>query len=582
MTDMMSDREFAAMPMPSGQNPGPVRHPHPQPRLSPPKQDTVGDTTHVHTGEGIFAELDPFTYPPGTNLLPTVYTNIFDSAGHEVINTLPSTPTRPYNLHGAEPEISTIPADSPGDDLDGILNRLPELLTGESAREYWGRFGDRAHPDDIGAVLPADRINAGDVREALTRAIDILQGDPVPGRAYSGFPLLHYRGPDKIRKVQPIRDDRGRIIGGNVDVHQVWYGGHIESDTSYLDLTELTGPDGAFLDVGWTVTYTVDVLNRGRDDFSPMTMYFDSPGMHSPLAPPVPNGVPPAPNVAMDQTFHPMTEGSRTVFVIKMAPPRYYNLTYTWGWRLHPPRVQVMENASKKFPPHDMPGMPSKPLPRYEIDVFGNKTPEQAIDMISDLAPAKRMWTAFRAARQALDTPDAPDYEKVLRQTTHALSAFRDWRDRNHLPSGLKPDPDADLTLLYVNNTIYGQFTDGGWNDFPKWRTRGAAYRVTLLNGDYFEHGYLNVDFGGGRGWENQFKPTVKYGGTGSQFSFGRFYWDMNMAQPIILPPAGRQDGITTPSRHKVEFIMNFEPSRRLRFYQFDPLHHDVAIYSLH
>ncbi len=26
----------------------------------------------------------------------------------------------------------------------------------------------------------------------------------------------------------------------------------------------------------------------------------------------------------------------------------------------------------------------------------------------------------------------------------------------------------------------------------------------------------------------------------------------------------------------------NFDPSRRLRFYQFDPLHHDVAIFSVH
>jgi hypothetical protein len=31
-----------------------------------------------------------------------------------------------------------------------------------------------------------------------------------------------------------------------------------------------------------------------------------------------------------------------------------------------------------------------------------------------------------------------------------------------------------------------------------------------------------------------------------------------------------------------VHFKYNFEPSRRLRIYQFDPLHHDVAIFSIH
>ncbi|VAW53819.1 hypothetical protein MNBD_GAMMA07-88, partial [hydrothermal vent metagenome] len=36
------------------------------------------------------------------------------------------------------------------------------------------------------------------------------------------------------------------------------------------------------------------------------------------------------------------------------------------------------------------------------------------------------------------------------------------------------------------------------------------------------------------------------------------------------------------PGLHKVEIQYNFEPSRRLKIYQFDPLHHDVAIYSLH
>jgi hypothetical protein len=34
---------------------------------------------------------------------------------------------------------------------------------------------------------------------------------------------------------------------------------------------------------------------------------------------------------------------------VKMAPGKYYNLTYTWGWRIHPPRVQVSENALKSL-----------------------------------------------------------------------------------------------------------------------------------------------------------------------------------------------------------------------------------------
>jgi len=36
------------------------------------------------------------------------------------------------------------------------------------------------------------------------------------------------------------------------------------------------------------------------------------------------------------------------------------------------------------------------------------------------------------------------------------------------------------------------------------------------------------------------------------------------------------------PSVLKVQITFNYEPSRRLRFYQFDPIHHDVAILSIH
>ena len=68
-------------------------HPHPQPRPAP-AQVTVTQqggisVAQVDTGKGCFAEEDPFLHPPGTNFLPTIYTNAFDGSGHEMPNTLP-------------------------------------------------------------------------------------------------------------------------------------------------------------------------------------------------------------------------------------------------------------------------------------------------------------------------------------------------------------------------------------------------------------------------------------------------------------------------------------------------------------
>ncbi|MGI8625024.1 MAG: hypothetical protein ACR2J5_00400 [Geodermatophilaceae bacterium] len=553
----------------------------------------------METAEGIFAELDPFRFPPGTNLLPTVYTDVFDSLGHEVPNTLPCTPRDPYHLHDGDPVVTEIDPTSPTDDLRLVFNRVVELVSGRDAHGYWADYGDCTQPDAVGQPLPADQVDEAEVARQLRLGIDILEGNPVAGRAYSGFPLLHYKGPRKVKTVRPTQDGLGKIIGGNVDVHQVWYDSHIESDTAFLDLSRLKDSSGKFIDVPWTVTYTIDVLSRGNDDFSPMTMYFDDPacqppkpadapgqeGGHQPLAQAAaPAPAPPLPNVAMDQTFLPMKEGTRTVVAVKMAPPKYFNLTYSWGWRQHPPRAQVMENAGKKFPPQPPAGQPPKFLPDYEKEVFGGKSTVDAIAMISDLSPAKRMWTALRGALEAVvvvggGTADLP---QCLKSVNAAWCSLLEWRDRNHLPTGVDVDHETDLTLLYVNNTIYGQLSDGGWIDFPQWRTRPTTLKVTLLNGDYFTHGYMNVDFGGLRGWENQFKSSVKIAGTGATFTFGRFYWSMNMAMPVILEPATRDNGTTRLSRHKVHITYNFEPSRRLRCYQFDPLHHDVAIYSLH
>jgi hypothetical protein len=529
--------------------------PHPQPRPKPSTltltQDGGITVAKITTSSGCFPESDPFRNPPGTNFLASVYTNVFDGNGKEMLNTLPSTPMTPYNLHDGEPVVSKIDPTSPTDDLVEIFDDV-QSMAGKA------KNGASVSNADVTAIA-----------KNVQRGIDILEGNPVPDRLYSGLSLLHFMGPEKVKKVTPVLDSNGKVIGGNVTIHQVWFDTHIESDTAFLD------PSGV-PEVPWTITYVVDVLSRGNDDFSPFVMYYDDPALSKPN--------PPLPHVAMDQTFFNMEEGTRTVFKIKMAPGKYYNLTYTWGWRAHPPRVQVTENANKRVPPNPQ----GKTLVEWESSVFGehpSANKEQAIAHIGDLAPAKRMWAAFRAAKAALSRKD---YRGVADRIEDARAAFRNWRDRTKLPAGVSVDRQSDLTLFYVNNTIYGEFADGGRMDFPKWTLRGTTLKVTLYNGDYFEHGYQNVDFGGARGWENLFKSSVKTGGSGCWFTFGRVHWWMNIpmigpdGQPfmVMIPPADKQSN--TPGKYKVEITYNYEPSRRLRFYQFDPIHHDVAIFSVH
>lgn len=559
----------------------------------------------------IFPPSNVLTEVPGSNFLPTVYENYRTPEGVELPNTLPSTPDGAYNLHDGPVMVRSIRRDSPNSDL----------LVQIEAIERFFRSGE---------------VRRNELRRIYVQnAIDILEGNKLhrqtlPNRAYEGMPLLHYNGPLKRKVVQPIYDPKTKkVIGGNVDVNLIYFGENIESDTSMID-------PSLVLEVPFTITYHVNILKNGIDDFSPFVMYFDNTNQSTPL--PVRAS---SAGIAMDTSFFPMlAEGTRYTVKIKQSLGKYWSLAYQWGWRIHPPRVQVVENSTKIFPVNAF-GQPGRTtLYEMESQVFGvnprknQAAKEKAIGMIGDLAPAKRMWNLLRELKVMLkdrnyDADVAAPLVEDLRVT------YLELLTRRRLPRGAVADPDANLTMLYVNNTIYGEAPANvsgngsglGAEAFKgvmeytlvDWNTRGFEYNVKLLNGDKFPHMYVNVDFGGTRGWENQYQftdPTtvideetgetifpMDRGGTdehleaiprspdinsslqlgsGCFFTFGRVHYWLNAGPPVgaftmVMPAQGEQLGSLD-----VAIKLNHEPSIRLRMYQFDPFHHDVAVFSLH
>lgn len=597
-----------------------------------------GTITYIATPEGQHNPQDPFANPPGSNFLMTVYENLRDYSNREMPNTLPSTPDNPYNLHDGPVLTASIDPTSPDDDLDRIIRAIEK-----EARE---------DEDDV-------------AEDQVKFALDILEGNKID-RAYSGLGMLHYAGLRKIAKVIPLHDDDGHLIGGNVDVNMYYWGQHIESDAMFIDPSEVQ-------EVPWTITYHVHILHRGMEDFSPMVSHVNK------LVDPVSGNEITGPfHANMDQTFFPMlNEGTVYTVKIKQTKGKYLNLIYHWGWRIHPPRVQAIENALKRV------GADGWSLPQWEKSAFCEggafdpdcdpvENPEDrayAIAQIGDLSPAKRMWNLFRSLREndaSSDNEDdassdrGRDREKgqLKRIAVELRQAYLDWMDRTKLPTGVEADPDSTLTILFVNNTIYanrqglqGQGSGQGPASYKgisngsaqDWNIRPYNFKVTVYNGDRFRHFYRNVDFGGSRGWENQFQftdPTtlvaphpaippghdaaqppfsnsenivagdenvfpINRGGTeeflqptprnlddpvkgtpqlgsGCFFTFGRNYLWPNAGGLSGLIPIAPVSENGKPGRHKVDITYNYEPSRRLRLYQFDPLHHGVAIYSLH
>ncbi|GIX17909.1 MAG: hypothetical protein KatS3mg119_2095 [Rhodothalassiaceae bacterium] len=591
--------------------------------------------------------LFPQSYPFGedatnpSNLLPTIYGNQEDSAGNEIPNTLPSTPEDPYNLH-PDPVVTDLEdlglsEHGPEDDLAIIIKRLKEAVSPIirlKTRKMFFRGGvgvpadprrgvEERFPPEAGTLPdPVNQIDLADVQ----MAIDILEGNPLPDRAYSGIPVLNY-----VAGVQVQHADENNVF----HIHQVWTRRNIMSDTAYICPGPLpTGPcAGArdVRDVPFKIRYTIDVTERGHEDFAPMIMYFDDPNLRGGAA---------VPNVSFDGTFFPMEEGKRYVFELDHAPGRFYNLTYHWGWRIHPTRIQAVENGLKTVGP--------KNIIEWETETFGpdprgsEENKLAAISMIGDYAPAKRMWKAFRALRDMNGRGPRPVLRALVREIEEA---FDDWKDRNKLPRGFQPAEGYDETFVYLNNQIYADIPgipsnfQQTWDEF---QTRGATLEVKLFNGDYFPHGYINIDFGGARGWENIFHNTIPLGGQGPWFTFGRHNWIPNIFPPVLVPAAerpeddsifaliaqghyrpggkgkGRRLGLpsvygqhakrvawkakggilpvfdefaeqtvesTTPDGiGELEVVITFrhDPPQRLRIYQFDPMHHNVAIWSVH
>src|ERR671917_180231 len=78
---------------------------------------------------------------------------------------------------------------------------------------------------------------------ARAEALAILEGTPLPGRVYSGIPLLNWNAPAKVRTVP---------AGGTVEVREVRFPGHALSDSWLLEFADPSQP--------YTIRYRVSEL----------------------------------------------------------------------------------------------------------------------------------------------------------------------------------------------------------------------------------------------------------------------------------------------------------------------------------
>lgn len=357
--------------------------------------------------------------------------------------------------------------------------------------------------DDMADALQALSDAAGNsngaaMHSAAEELMAILTGT-TQGRIYDGFAMLNYnRGafaPDhvpgeyKMKELQdsgltaPGIDGQPRKIW-EVTVNMLWYDGQFDSDTFLLRIPVEADPFD-------TLRVHYRIYSLETEDFAPTTVLLD----HR-LA-----GSVQFPFKGLDSVWERVSNDTLTEITVDHPPLRMVRGIYTWGWRVHPPRIQFLQPVYEMVNAH---------TGKVELEPQGRsftfRNRQLSIDTISDAAPEKKMYIAAQAALNG--EPASVVSAMLSNPGTDPRGTWQDWADlaenQRQLPpeawdmlagEGVTPGNFGPYRFVsvYMNGEMYGDGPDNsriaGWQ-------QGDRFQVKLINLDQYTHYFRNVDFG--------------------------------------------------------------------------------------
>ncbi len=420
-----------------------------------------------------------------------------------------------------------------GDNDPGILEPCLTVTTGQTVRiphtdqaqgdtllnvvgpinEYdaRGAMSITGHPitqvsspnDDFKAMLVDLDSAAGNGDQAGMNAaagelMAILTGTTT-GRIYDGFAMLNYnRGafvPDHMPGEYKMKmlTDTGETAPGidgvprriwEMTVNFFWYDGQFDSDT-FLFRVPVNANQFDTLRIHYRIYSLV------REDFAPTSVLLD----HR-----LPGSVQ-FPFKGLDSVWVPVHGDRITEITVEHPTLRMLRGVYTWGWRVHPPRIQFLQPVYEMVNAHT--GQVQLE-PQGESFAFRNR--QLSIDGIGDAAPEKKAYLVAQAVMNGA-TPDEI-HAMLTDSATAPLGVWSDWADlaknQQQLPpeawdvlaaEGIGPGDFGSYRFVtaYLNNEMYGEGPHG--NRIEGW-AQGDIFKVKLINLDGHTHYFRNVDFG--------------------------------------------------------------------------------------
>jgi hypothetical protein len=355
--------------------------------------------------------------------------------------------------------------------------------------------------DSMGAAAAAnDRAKAASARNL---AVDILEGNPIGGKAYSGMPLLNWNSPAKVKNVP---------AGGNVVVREVRWDEHALSDTWLLSFDDPNQP--------YTITFRIAELGTTFGSALTPAPLLSQNGnviggetqVLAPLAPPMlamgtsttnrftPGGGPeftrtavqdvtvamPPPGVT-DEVLEPdLKPGSETLFTLQRTNADHLNAARAdFGFSSTSP------SAAEKT---------------------------AAINRLADVSPEKELWSDLRDLR-----PDAPGFLNAAGLVASGdRSLVGAMKTRSSPAAGVAHDLAADVNVDFVNNETY-LFRGNGPLPTPG---NGNNLRVATTNADGFTHHLVGM-------------ALTNSAGAPGRIGWGQFSWQPVSSTSIAAGGSG-------------------------------------------